>query len=171
MKRVVIAGIGGAGKSTFAADVARALDLPFTELDQFVEGPGWTVLPDFVESTAAFVQQERWVTDSLLYPEVEDLLLARADLVVWLDLPRALIIRRLVRRTLERGLPPRTVLVNGNKERLWAAFSKTSPLRAAWTAHPRHRAHLERVLADRPHVRLTSPEQAQQWLAAQRPSA
>lgn len=163
-QRVVVAGLGGAGKSTYAAQLAAALDLPFTELDGFVEGPGWTVLPDFVEQTEAFVQQPQWVTDSLLYPEVEHLLLDRADLVVWLDFELAVLLRRLVRRTLRRGLPPRPRLVNGNKEKLWAALASSSPLRAAPRDFAAHRAHLEQVLEGRPHVRLRTPQQAQAWL-------
>ena len=169
-QRVVVAGIGGAGKTTVARDVARLLGLPFTELDEYVEGPGWTVLPDFRERTEQLVSGDRWVTDSLLYPEVERLLLDRADLVLWLDLPRGVIVRRLLRRTLRRGLPPREVMVNGNKEKLWAALRKSSPLRAAWRGHAEHRAHLERVLAGAAVVRLTSDRDVGDWLAAQTPS-
>lgn len=168
-QRVVVAGIGGAGKTTFGREVGRVLGLPFTELDEFIEGPGWTVLEDFPERTAAFVAQERWVTDSLLYPEVEALLLDRADLVLWLDLPRGVIMRRLLVRTLRRGLPPRPVMVNGNREKLWAALRKSSPLRAAWRQHALHRAHLEQALRDVPHVRLTADAKAAAWLQAQTP--
>jgi adenylate kinase family enzyme len=166
MRRVVVAGITGAGKSTFARALAVALDLPFVELDGFVEGPGWTVLPDFRERTAEMVGTDSWVTDNLWYPEVEDLLLGRADTVVWLDLPRAVIVRRLVRRTLRRGLPPRPVLVNGNRERLWAVLLPSSPLRTAWSGHADHRARLERRLAGFPGevVRLQTSGEAAAWL-------
>lgn len=170
-QRVVVAGIGGAGKTTVARELASAWGLPFTELDEYVEGPGWTVLPDFVERTSELVAKDRWVTDSLLYLEVEQLLLSRADLVVWLDLPRAVIMRRLVVRTLRRGLPPREVMVNGNKEKLWAAFRRSSPLRAAWRGHGVNQAHLEQALAEVPVVRLTSQRAVEAWLAVQTPSS
>jgi adenylate kinase family enzyme len=142
----VVAGSAGAGKSTVAQHIGRALGLPFVELDSYLEGPGWTVLPDFVERTAELAGSERWVTDSLMYPEVERLLLDRADTVVWLDLPKPVVMRRVARRTLRRGLPPRPVLTNGNKERLWAVLLPSSPLRTAWREHEAHREHLEGVL-------------------------
>jgi adenylate kinase family enzyme len=170
-QRVVVAGIGGAGKTTFAREASRVLGLPFTELDEFVEGPGWTVLEDFADRTEAFVAGDCWITDSLLYPTVEALLLQRTDLVVWLDLPRDVIIRRLVLRTLRRGLPPRPVMVNGNREKLWAALRKSSPLRRAWRQHAEHRAHLERALQGVPVVRLRSEAEARAWLESQTPRA
>lgn len=164
---MVVCGIAGAGKSTVAQTIAARLDLPFLELDGLLEGPGWTVLPDFVARTQDLVDTPAWVTDNLLYPEVEDLLLGRADLVVWLDLPRGVVLRRLARRTLRRGLPPRPVLVNGNRERLWAAFRRASPLRTAFGSYDSHRAHLERRLAGCgvPVVRLQSPAEVAAWIA------
>ncbi len=166
-RRVVVAGIAGAGKSTAAQAIAARLDLPFLELDGLREGPGWTVRPDFLARTEDLVRTPAWVTDNLLYPEVEDLILGRADLVVWLDLPRAVVLRRLVRRTLRRGLPPRPVLVNGNREKLWAAFRRASPLRTTLGGYDSHRAYLERRLAgcDVPVVRLRSSVEVTAWLA------
>lgn len=171
MQRIVVAGIAGAGKSTVAEAVAARLGLPFLELDGLLEGPGWSVLTDFVERTQELVETDRWVTDNLLYPEVEHLLLGHADCVVWLDLPRGLVLRRLVLRTLRRGLPPRPVLVNGNRERLWAALRRDSPLRTTLSRFDSHRAHLERLLPsyDVSVVRLTSADAVDGWLAGLRP--
>ena len=168
MKRVVVAGIAGAGKSTTARRLSELLDLPYYELDGFVEGPGWSVLPDYRERTERMVATDAWVTDGIYYPPgVEDLLLERADTVVWLDLPRALVVRRLVGRTLRRGLPPRPVLVNGNKERLWAVLLPTSPLRTAWREHGDYRRRLGRTLQDRSFdvVHLRSAAEVDAWLA------
>jgi adenylate kinase family enzyme len=173
VRRVVVAGIAGVGKSTFALRLAAESGLPYFELDGLVEGPGWTRLEDFRDTTAARVAEDAWVTDNLWYPEVEDVLLARADTVVWLDLPRRDVMARVARRTVRRGLPPRPLLVNGNREKLWAALRRSSPLRTAWAHHVRYRAHLEAVLAetDLTVVRLQSEEQARQWLSAQAAAA
>jgi adenylate kinase family enzyme len=166
-RRIVVAGITGSGKSTLARSIAAQRGLPFVELDGFVEGPGWTVLPDFPERIAQLAAGEAWVTDNLWYPEVEQLLLERADTVVWLDLDRAVILRRLAVRTLRRGLPPRPALVNGNKERLWAVLLRSSPFRTALHQHARYRRHLEDVLAgiDADVVRLRSPAEVSAWLS------
>ena len=168
MRRVAVAGIAGAGKSTTAQRIGQALGLPYYELDGFLEGPGWTVLADYRERIAEVLDTDSWVTDSIFYPPgIDELLLSRADTVVWLDLPRGLILRRLVRRTLHRGLPPRPVLVNGNRERLWAALLPSSPLRTAWREHGEYRARLTTALADGDFevVHLRTPAEVDAWLA------
>jgi adenylate kinase family enzyme len=170
MKRVVVVGIPGAGKSTLARWIAQRYDLPFHELDGFVEGPGWTQLPDYRERIADMVAGDRWVTDGLLYPEgVEQLLLSRADTVVWLDLPRGLVVRRLVRRTLRRGLPPRPVLVNGNKEHLWAVLLPDSPLRTAWRDHASYQERIGAALSatDARVVHLRDAAEVVTWTTGQ----
>jgi len=168
MRRIAVAGIAGAGKSTTAQRISEALGVPYYELDGFMEGPNWTVLADYKERIAEVLATDSWVTDSIFYPPgIDQLLLDRADTVVWLDLPRGLIVRRLVRRTLHRGLPPRPVLVNGNKERLWAVLLPSSPLRTAWREHGEYRERLTRVLADvrLDVVHLRTPEEVEAWLA------
>lgn len=163
-----MAGIAGAGKSTTARRLSELVGVPYYELDGFLEGPGWTVLSDYRERIAEVLATDSWVTDSIFYPPgIDELLLSRADTVVWLDLPKSLIIRRLVRRTLRRGLPPRPVLVNGNKERLWAALLPTSPLRTAWREHGEYRARLTQALAggDFQVVHLRSAGEVEAWFA------
>jgi adenylate kinase family enzyme len=169
MRRVVVAGITGAGKTTLARELSRVTGLPFVELDGFVEGPGWSVLPDFRRSTEQLVAGPSWITDNLWYPEVQDLLLARADTVVWLDVDRPEVVKRLLRRSLRRGLPPRPVLVNGNRERLWAIVRASSPLRTAWSHHASHRTHLEQILSGHRVVRLRTPAQVEDWLLSVAP--
>ncbi len=167
MKRVVVAGITGSGKSTLARALAQALSLPFVELDGFVEGPGWTELPDVARRVTEMAAGDAWVTDNLWYPEVQGPLLARADTVVWLDLPRRVVLPRLVRRTLRRGLPPRPALVNGNRERLWAVVLPSSPLQTALWQHRAHRERMAGLLADvgAEVVRLRTPGDVDTWLS------
>ncbi len=41
MKRVNVKGTSGSGKTTFALELARRLELPFVELDALHHGPDW----------------------------------------------------------------------------------------------------------------------------------
>ena len=41
-RKIVVKGTSGAGKSTFAAELARRLDLVYVELDALHHGPNWT---------------------------------------------------------------------------------------------------------------------------------
>ncbi|MGW6871433.1 AAA family ATPase [Streptomyces xanthophaeus] len=51
MRRVLVVGISGAGKSTAARALERRLGLPFHELDALrFSGPGWAVEPDCVRA-------------------------------------------------------------------------------------------------------------------------
>jgi hypothetical protein len=52
--------------------------------------------PEFREEVTRFAAGQRWVTE-WQYPAVRDLLVQRADLLILLDLPRRLVMSRVVR--------------------------------------------------------------------------
>ena len=62
------------------------------------------------------VAADGWVIDGMYRGKLGDLTLARADTVVWLDLPRRVWLTRLVRRTLPARLSRREELWNGTAE-------------------------------------------------------
>lgn len=72
------------------------------------------------------------------YSALRPLLLERAQLLVWLDLPRWRVFAQLVPRTVPRRMR-RTELWNGNVEPpLWTVFAERDHLlRWAWRAHPK----------------------------------
>ncbi|HUR50722.1 MAG TPA: AAA family ATPase [Mycobacteriales bacterium] len=166
-QRVLVGGISGAGKSTLARELAAAWQLPYVELDALFHGPGWTERPTFAQDVAEVVTEERWVVDSDGYPAVRDLLWARADTLVWLDLPRWQVMARVVRRSVWRGLQ-RAELWNGNRETFRAWADPGHPVRWAWTQHGARRTTIETRLAD-PRwahlrvVRLESARAARRW--------
>ena len=42
MKRVNVKGTSGSGKTTFAQELAKRLEVPYVELDALHHGPNWT---------------------------------------------------------------------------------------------------------------------------------
>jgi hypothetical protein len=96
------------------------------------------------------------------------LLAERADVVVWLDLSRARVMRQVVGRTLRRRLL-RERLWNGNVEPSLRTFL-TDPehiVRWAWTRHFRTAERVAALHAQRPQltvVRLTSRRAVDQWV-------
>ena len=100
-RRVLVTGASGAGKTTLARALSVRLGLPHTELDALFHGPGWRPRPEFLEEVRRLAAAPTWVTE-WQYGPARPLLLARADLVVWLDLPRRVVMTRVVRRTLRR---------------------------------------------------------------------
>ncbi len=172
MRRVSVVGTSGAGKSTFASSLALVLGAAFLELDAEHHQAGWTPLPaaEFRALVAAAAAGERWVIDGN-YGTVQDLVWARADTVVWLDLPRRTVMRRVIWRSLRRAAG-RTELWNGNRERWQNFFSldkEESVIAWAWQTHASNRARYEAAMADPAHaqlrfVRLRSPAAVRRFL-------
>jgi adenylate kinase family enzyme len=133
--RVVVAGASGSGKSTLARRLAAILDLPYVEIDSLFHGPNWEPRPGFLVDVDAFSAGPRWIME-WQYSTARDLLASRADLLIWLDLPRRLTVWRAVRRTVLRRVR-REALWNGNREPGIRAFF-TDPdhiVRWAWRTH------------------------------------
>ena len=166
--RVLVAGTSGAGKTTLARHVGRVLGIPFAELDALFHGPGWTPLPTFEDEVRRLVATPAWATE-WQYDLARPLLAARADLLVWLDLPRAVVMRRLVVRTLVRRLRSQQ-LWNGNVEPpLHTVFTDPEHLvRWAWSNHVCGALRVLALVRERPElvvVRLTSPSAVERWTA------
>jgi adenylate kinase family enzyme len=167
---VLVAGTSGSGKTTLAGRIGRAWGLPHTELDGLHWGRGWTPRPQFADDVRALVVGDAWVTE-WQYREVRPILLERAELLVWLDLPTAVVMRQVLARTLRRRLG-RIELWHGNVEPpLRSIFSEHDHIvRWAWRTR-RNLDGLDAGLADvAPHlavVRLRSRRDIERWLGLQ----
>lgn len=122
-RRILVAGVSGVGKTTLAARIAGVVGARHTEIDGLFHGPDWTPREQFLDDVDAFTSAPEWVTE-WQYRKARALLVERADLLVWLDLPYwRVTLPRVVRRTIRRRLR-REVLWNGNVEPpLWTFFT------------------------------------------------
>lgn len=134
----MIRGTSGSGKTTMARRISRATGVAHLELDGVFHQPGWQPLPEdaFAAEVAAVAARDAWVVCGN-YRQVADVLLARADTIVLFDLPRRLVMSRILRRTLRR-VARREELWNGNRER-WRNLFSTDPevsvVAWAWRTH------------------------------------
>ena len=172
-RRVLVAGTSGAGKTTVARRVAALLDLPHIEIDALFHGPAWTPRDTFESEVHRFSAGSCWVTE-WQYSQVRAILAQRADLLVWLDLPRALVMRQVIRRTVRRRLG-RQVLWNGNVEPpLWMILTDREHIvRWAWSTHHKTATRMAALLDQRPDlvvVRLTSRSDVERWFAGPLPN-
>ncbi|HEY2279513.1 MAG TPA: AAA family ATPase [Streptosporangiaceae bacterium] len=169
MRRILVTGITGAGKTTLARAVAGRLEIPFHEMDALaLTGPGWQENPRLLEDVQTISTGPGWVFDSLGYPQVRDLLWTRADGIVWLDYPRRVVMARVLRRSAARTLRRQRVF-GGNVETLGLWFTRDHPAWWAWTQYEARRAEIAarcEQFGPLEVVRLRSPRAAREWLAA-----
>ncbi|MBY5161182.1 hypothetical protein [Salsipaludibacter albus] len=173
MRRVLVRGCSGSGKTTLSMALAERLGVPRVELDALYHQPGWQAPEDddFRAAVASAVAGDRWVADGN-YRLALPVLRERVDTLVWLDLPRALVTRRVVWRTASR-LVTREALWNDNRESLRNVLSRDperSIVRWTWTQWPNyHRKALAAATdPDWAHartIRLTTPSDVARFLA------
>ncbi|MBD0320422.1 MAG: DNA topology modulation protein [Gemmatimonadetes bacterium] len=101
MRRVIVIGSGGAGKSTLATRLGEITGLPVHHLDAFYWRPGWVESPpeEWSRTIAALAAEPVWIMDGN-YSRTLDQRLAACDTAIFLDLPRTLCIARVIRRRL-----------------------------------------------------------------------
>jgi adenylate kinase family enzyme len=105
VKRTLVLGRGGAGKSTFARRLGALTGLPVIELDQLFWQPGLVATPRdrWVDVQHELIQGEAWVIDGDLGPyDVLEPRLAAADTVLILDFSLPRCAWRSIRRSSER---------------------------------------------------------------------
>ena len=92
-------GRSGSGKTTVARRLAEQHGLRHVELDALLWGPNWTRAQrdEFRARVEDAISRRCWVADGNYTGKLGDLVLERADLVVWLDLPLPTIAPRLWR--------------------------------------------------------------------------
>lgn len=175
MRRVVVFGTTGSGKSTVAARLAERTGLRVVELDALFWGRGWQPAP--VELFRHRVERETATGDWIVvgnYGQVRDLVWQPADTLIWLDLPLPLVMWRLLRRTLRRVATREELWGTGNRES-WrgAFFSRDSILLWALRTHHRNRRRFalecEFLAGEKQVVRLKSAREVERFVATPPP--
>lgn len=169
MRRILVYGVTGSGKSTFARRLAERLGRDWVSVDDKTWLPDWQQVPDdeqrriFSEICAG----EEWILDTA-YGKWVDIPLARAELILALDYPRWLSLARLLRRTFMRAVDKRPVC-NGNTETWRQTFSRESIIAWHFRSFNRKRQRIHEWAADpdKPQVIIfRHPREAEAWLNA-----
>jgi adenylate kinase family enzyme len=166
MRRVLVAGNTGAGKTTTGRILAGRLGVPFHEVDQLAFRPGWQANPSYLAEVRRLAAEPAWVLDTWGDSRIRTELWQRADTVIWLDYPLRVILPRLFRRSAARTIK-REKIFNGNIESYAEWLSRDHPLRSAVRDQRSRRAEMSRLIATNPHlvaVRLSTPAATEHWL-------
>ena len=163
VRRIAVVGCSGSGKSTLAAVLAARLELPLLATDAVFWTADWRPTPAnevraWLDIATAGV---RWVTDGNFDGE-RDLLWARADLIVWLDLPRTHVLGQALRRNLGWWLTGERVW-NGQRMTLAKALGGARHvLRSHGQKRRAYPGWLEQVSAGT--MRIERPAPVDEWV-------
>lgn len=141
MQRIMIIGGPGSGKSTLARALGAHYGLPVFHMDREVHWlPGWQERPKAEKTPLVerIVAQDAWVFEGG-HSETYALRAARADLLIWLDLPLALRLFRVFRRSLRDRGRTRVDLANNCPERL-----RMLPEFTGFILRTRKRSHIKK---------------------------
>lgn len=123
MRKVLVIGSSGAGKSRFAARLAERTGLPLIHLDALYWKPGWVQTPrdEWVRTIDELLARDAWILDGN-YANSLDRRLAACDTVIFLDLPRAVCLWRAVKRRIVFHRRSRPDMREGCTERITGEF-------------------------------------------------
>ena len=169
-RRIVVIGTSGFGKSTLGVLLAERLEVPFVELDALHWEPDWqpAKMEDFRARVDAATCSDGWVVAGN-YSRVRDIVWPRAQVLIWLDYPFGVGLRRLVGRTLRRVIT-RQELWNGNRENLWPhlkLWSDESMIGWYFRSWGRRRRETPTLLAAHPHLHVLhfrTPAETEKYL-------
>jgi len=169
LKKIIVVGASGAGKTTLAKQFAEKFSIPHIQLDNIVWLPGWKLRPEeeFLSLAKKELEKPAWVICGN-YTRLMPLTWSQADTVVWLDYPLWLCLWRAVKRA-ARLLWTKEPICNGNVETIGNFFSKNGILRWVFQSHKNRKNLMPEHMKNQKYkhitfIHLRSPQETKQWL-------
>ncbi len=116
IKKILIIGSCGAGKSTLAKKMHKKLHLPLIGLDQCYWKPNWkrTETKEWREKVKTLILQNQWIMDGN-YKSTFDIRFPASDLIIFIDFNRFICFWRIWKRQLFKN---RTDKLDGCKDKV-----------------------------------------------------
>jgi adenylate kinase family enzyme len=175
-RRIAIIGNSGSGKSTLARALSARLSIAHIELDLLNWRPGWSALcvedpEQWARAVAEAISGDEWITDGNYSKVALPQILPRATDVIWLDYSRAVIMRRVLRRSFLRAISGEELWPGtGNREEFRRWTDKEHPIRWTWDTYRGGNALREArfagaALAHARKHRFKQPGDTRRWLS------
>ncbi len=165
MKKIIVIGSSGAGKSTFARRFGAATEIEVVHLDKLYWKPGW-IEPSEDEWKAILVEAlkgDSWIIDGN-YSGTIEMRVAACDTVIFLDLPPVVCVYRILKRVAVHYGKNRPAMAEGCNEQFDWKF-----LVWVWNYPQRSKPVIEKVLEkykdEKTIVRLNSKKAVENFLA------
>lgn len=125
MKKIIVVGSGGAGKSTFAMRLGAILGIEVIHLDKLYWKPNWvkTHEDEWSRIIEDHLRRESWIMDGN-FGGTRAMRLRACDTVIWLDIPRRVCMYRILKRAVVYRNRRRPDMAEGCHERLDWEFIK-----------------------------------------------
>ena len=147
MKRILVIGCPGSGKSRLSQILGEKLGLPVVHLDQLWWKPGWqnVSVEEFDEQLDAVLEREKWIIDGN-FSRTMPLRLRYCDTIIYLDYSRWECLLGMTQRVLGSYGKVRPDMAEGCPERfdwefvkyIWN-FNRDNRVRnSTWTAQAKH---------------------------------
>ena len=136
MKKILVIGSGGAGKSTFAGRLGRILNIEVIHLDVLYWNAGWveTPKPKWRKTVEELVKRDSWIIDGN-YSGTFDIRFEACDTVIFLDVARPVCLWRVLKRRMVYRHRGRSDMAEGCHEKfnleflrwIWGYPKRTRP--------------------------------------------
>lgn len=163
MKKILIIGSGGAGKSTFARRLHELTGVELFHLDKLHWKPNWVepTKAEWKRAVEDLIKKDSWIMDGN-YGGTMEMRFAACDTVIFLDLPRAICVWRAIKRVLLYQKNSRPDMAEGCDERFDLKFYKwiwDYPTRTK----PRVEALINRFQDTKKIIRLSSTKEVENF--------
>ncbi len=146
MRKVLVIGSGGAGKSTLANQLGELLNIEVLHLDKLYWRPRWieTPKPEWRKTVEELLARDAWIMDGN-YSGTLDIRFEACDTVIFLDMPRTLCLRRVLKRLMMYRNKHRPDMAEGCPEKFNLEF-----IVWVWNYPRRSRPKIIRILESNP---------------------
>jgi len=123
MRKILVIGSGGAGKSTFSIRLSKILNIEVIHLDTRYWQPGW-VEPskeEWKKTIEMLIARETWIMDGN-YSGTLDLRIVACDTLIFLDISPWVCVWRVIKRLMRHRNTRRPDMAEGCHERFDLSF-------------------------------------------------
>jgi len=157
MNKIIVIGVTGSGKSTFAQKLSKKLDIPYIQLDFLFWKPNWESSTDeeFFDKIEKAIDKPKWILDGN-YGRTNHLTWKDADTIIWIDLPFWLTFYQIFKRSFNRAITRKELWAGtGNRESFRRMFSRDSILWWLFKTYSSHGCRYQERMNDPAYKHIT----------------